>query len=103
MKIPAFLILFLTASLALSQSPPASSDVAGKQKQKLEKRFSKLDLNNDSFVDRDEFNKSRQAQKKASRAEKRFSRTDTNSDGKLSKDEWLSVPARKGKAKNTSA
>ncbi len=68
---------------------------------KREKRFSHLDANRDSFVDKEEFKKARFAQKKPARVEKRFAKADTNSDGKLSKDEWLATPARKSKAKTS--
>ena len=99
--------LFLAASF-VSASPPAadpatpSASTSDRATLKHEKQFSKLDANNDTFVDRDEFKKGRAAAKKPERAEKRFARTDKNSDGKLSKEEWVATPTRKNR-RGTSA
>lgn len=86
-------------SAETSPSTPVPDNAKATANAKREKRFSKLDVNSDSFVDRDEFKKSRAAVKKPERAEKRFVRCDKNSDGKLSKDEWLAAPAGGKKAK----
>ncbi|MEZ0277119.1 MAG: EF-hand domain-containing protein [Roseimicrobium sp.] len=77
------------------------SDVA-KTKAKKGKLFSKLDANNDAYVDREEFKKARFAKKNETRAEKRFGRADKNGDGKLTKDEWLAAPVRGKKGKTVS-
>lgn len=105
MKTPLSLVaLCLVGTFVFASSLPDSPKPAASResiKLKREKRFSKLDANNDTFVDREEFNKCRPAVNNPARAAKRFTRSDKNSDSKLSKEEWLSAPAG-GKKRKTS-
>jgi Ca2+-binding EF-hand superfamily protein len=63
-----------------------------RKRRKREKRFTKMDRNRGSSVDREELTESRIAEKKPERAVKRFSRVDESSDGKLTKEEWSCSP-----------
>lgn len=80
----------------------AKADNKGKDpavvKARMEKRFGKLDGNNDGFVTKDEFKVTKFAKKNEAKAEKRFARWDKDNDGKLSKEEWTNRPVgKKGK------
>ncbi|WP_009962166.1 EF-hand domain-containing protein [Verrucomicrobium spinosum] len=94
----------LTAVLAQA-SPTATADAHSKAdkkdpaavKSRMEKRFGKLDGNNDGFVTKDEFKVTKFAKKNEAKAEKRFARWDKDHDGKLSKEEWTNRPVGKGK------
>lgn len=86
------------------ESSPAASASTSKPTdatlRKRGKRFAKLDINKDEFVDREEFKKAMPNAKKPDRVEKRFSRMDGNRDDKVSKTEWLAAerPRRKASA-----
>jgi hypothetical protein len=93
-------LLALSGSVCFGQSSGSDVTTDAAKTAKQEKRFSKMDRNSDTFVDREEFTQSRIAKKKPERAEKRFARMDKNGDGKLAKDEWSVVSGRKHKARN---
>lgn len=88
-----------TAPTAAPSAAATTSDDR-KMNRRKGKQFGRLDANNDSFVELEEFKKGRFAQKNLTRAEKRFGRLDKNGDKKLSKDEWLAAPKRGKKGKN---